>query len=167
MTDYRKMAFSLIRQYLWTNLLDSGVLDENDYWVETMGTRLNPIIPSQQVPEFQNLLPGVPYMVYDIEMVEYGDDFWITEEVATLTIVGGDYTKLYQISQLIKDLMQRYDMSAREINDDNPDSPFKFLKAHVSGMVSPDIGSESDVQTATVELTYCYTRDLGAGMRML
>lgn len=165
MADYSKIAFSTIRNFLWQKLQSEGILDEDDYWVDKMNIKLNPIIPSQQIPEFQNLLPGVPYIIYDIETLDYGSDFWICEEVATLTIVGDGFSKLYSITELIKDLFRRYDISAAEINDSRTDTTFKFLKTHISGMLSPNIGSEADNQTATVEITYCYTRDLGDGMR--
>lgn len=167
MVDYTKIAFSSVRSYLWDNLKSSNVLDDNDYWVESMGVKLNPIIPSRQIPEFQNLLPGVPYIIYDIETLDYGEEFWITDELVTFTIVGTDYGKLHEISQLIKDLFRRYDISANEINNHSSNSTFRFLKTYITGMMSPSIESESDVQSAIVEITYCYTRDIGPGMRML
>lgn len=165
MADYNKIAFSNIRSYLWDNLKSEGILDENDYWVDRMNIKLNPIIPSQQIPEFQNLLPGVPYIIYDIESIMYDSEFWICEEVATLTLVGDGYGKLYSMLELIKDLLRRYDISAAEINNFNTDKTFIFLKTYVSGMLSPNIGSEADNQTATIEITYCYTRPLTTGQR--
>jgi len=164
MADYTKMAFASIRSYLWSELQSSGILDPNDYWVDKMNIKLNPIIPSQQIPEFQNLLPGVPYIVYDIETIDYGSEFWITEEVATLTVVGDGYSKLHSILELTKDLFRRYDASANDINNSLTDNTFKFLKTYVSGILSPNIGSEADNQTATIEVTYCYTRNL-TGLR--
>jgi hypothetical protein len=160
MADYTAMAFSNIRSYIWAQLQAEEILDADDYWVDKMNTKLNPIIPSQQIPEFQNLLPGVPYIIYDIETVDYGQQFWICEEVATLTIVGDGYLKIYSISELIKDLFRRYDASAYDLNNNLIDKSFRFLKTHVSGILSPDIGAEADNQTASIELTYCYTRNL-------
>lgn len=166
MADYTKIAFSEIRNFLWTKLQAESILDPDDYWVDKMGIKLNPIIPSQQVPEFQNLLPGQPYITYDIETVEYDTEFWITDEVATLTVVGDGYGKIYQIIEFIKDLFRRYDISAREINASRSNQTFNFLKVHVTGIMSPDIGSEGDGQTGTIEITYCYTRQLTSGMRV-
>lgn len=165
MADYNKMAFSQIRSFLWDQLQAENILDADDYWIDKMGVKLNPIIPSQQIPEFQNLLPGVPYIIYDIETVEYSTDFWICEEVATLTIVGDGYVKLNSIMELCKDLFRRYDVSAYDLNNARSDQSIKFLKTYISGMISPNVGSESTNQTATIEITYCYTRDIGAGMR--
>jgi hypothetical protein len=160
MADYTAMAFSNIRSYIWAQLQSEGILDADDYWVDKMNTKLNPIIPSQQIPEFQNLLPNVSYIIYDIETIDYGSDFWVCEEVATLTIVGDSYIKIYSISELIKDLFRRYDASANDLNNNLVNTSFRFLKTHVSGILSPDIGSESSNQTASIELTYCYTRNL-------
>ena len=166
MADYSKMAFSGIRSYLWTELQSQNILNPNDYWVDKMSTKLNPIIPSQQIPEFQNLLPNMPYIVYDIETLDYGTDFWVTEEVATLTVVGSAYSQIYSIVELTKDLFRRYDISASEINKSLTDDSFRFLKTYISGILSPNIGSESNNQTATIEITYCYTRNL-KGLRYL
>jgi hypothetical protein len=166
MADYTKMAFSGIRSYLWTELQSQNILNPNDYWVDKMSTKLNPIIPSQQIPEFQNLLPNMPYIVYDIETLDYGSDFWVTEEVATLTVVGSAYSQIYSIVELTKDLFRRYDISASEINKSLTDDSFRFLKTYISGILSPNIGSESNNQTATIEITYCYTRNL-KGLRYL
>lgn len=165
MANYNKMAFSDIRSYLWYHLKNEEILDENDYWVDKMGIKLNPIIPSQQIPEFQNLLPGVPYIVYDIETLSYDTEFWICEEVATLTVVGDSFSKLSAVLELTKDLFRRYDVAAADINNFKTDTTFRFLKTYISGILSPNIGSEGDGQTATIEITYCYTRDIGAGMR--
>jgi hypothetical protein len=160
MADYTKIAFSDIRAYLWQKLQDEGILDPNDYWIDKMQAKVNPIIPSQQIPEMHNLLPGVPYIIYDIESVEYTEDFWICEEVAVLTVVGDSYTKIYSIIELIKDLLRRYDISGRDINNFNPNSPFIFLKSYISSIISPNIGAEGDNQTAEIEITYCYTRPI-------
>lgn len=165
MADYSKIAFSEIRDYLWDNLKSTGVLDENDYWIDKMGIKLNPIIPSQQVPEFQNLIPGVPYITYDIETTDYGNEFWITDEIATITVVGDSYSKVYEIMELIKDLFRRYDFSAHDVNDSRSDGTFNFLKFYISGMMSPNVGSEGDGITGTVEVTYCYTRGIESGYR--
>ena len=166
MADYTKMAFSDIRSYLWANLKSELVLDENDYYVDKFNMKMNPIIPSQQIPEFQNLLPGVPYIVYDIEVMdEYGEEFWVNEELVTLVIVGDSYQKIYQIMELIKDLFKRYDVSAMDINNYTGQPTYNFLKTSIKGSMSPSVGSEGDGQFGTIDILYCYTRSIGAGYR--
>jgi len=165
MVDYKKLAFSNMRSLLWQELKSSSILDENDYWAESFSSYLIPIIPSQQVPEFQNLLPGAPYIVYDIETLMYSSDYWICEEEVTLTIVSNDYGKIFEIIELSKDLFRRYDYSAADINNLGA-SPFKFLNIYLSGIMSPDYGeNEGGVLAGTVKLSYQYVRDIKSNGR--
>jgi hypothetical protein len=167
MADYTKIAFGDIRNFLWAKLKEENILDENDYYVDKFNMKMNPIIPSQQIPEFQNLLPGVPYIVYDIEVTnEYGEQFWINEEIASLVIIANDYQKIYEITELIKDLFKRWDVSAGDVNAYTGQATYNFLKIHLQGSMSPSISGEGDIQFGTVEIMYCYTREIGAGYRV-
>lgn len=162
MATYSSIAFSDIRSYLWQELKNAGVLSQNDYWSENLDAYLNPIIPSQQMPEFQNILPGVPYIVYDIETETYYSDYWICQESATMSVIGNNYEKIYEIMELIKDVFRRFDQSAKDVNDFNQNSIFRFLKISIDGILSPEYGDdEGGIQIGTIKIMYQYVRQIG------
>lgn len=161
MATYDEFPFSPIRTLLWNELKDTGVLDENDYWSESFKQHLNPIIPSQQVPEFQNLLPGNPYIVYDVETIGYDSEFWICSEIATLNVVGNSYIKVYTILELIKDLFRRFDVSAHDINSSSPNSLYRFLKTSIDSIYSPEYGEdEGGLVSGIIRIQYEYVREI-------
>lgn len=160
MVDYGKLAFSTVRKLLWQELKSAGILSEQDYWAESFNSHLNPIIPSQQVPEFQNLLPAVPYIVYDVETMMYSSEYWICEEEAMFTVVTNDYGKNFEILELIKDLFRRYDQSAQDLNQIETGS-FKFLEVYLTGLMSPEYGEdEGGLVVGVARISYKYVRDI-------
>ena len=68
MTAYDMLAHQDIRQYIWAAIQSADLLDPNDYYADGFDDALIPIIPSQQVPEFNNLLAGRTYMIFDWEV---------------------------------------------------------------------------------------------------
>jgi len=52
--DYTKVAVYDIRMAIWDELKNAGILDPNDYYPDGFTDPLIPIVPSQQVPEFNN-----------------------------------------------------------------------------------------------------------------
>jgi hypothetical protein len=161
MPTYSKIAFSDIRSYMWEELKNSGVVSINDYWSEPLNAYLNPIIPAQQVPEFQNILPGVPYIVYDIETDSYDDEFWICQETANLYVVSINYEKIYEILEFLKDIFRRFDQSAHDVNNFINPSIFRFLKIYVDGLLSPEYGDEEGgIQAGTIKISYQYVREI-------
>jgi hypothetical protein len=164
--NYNALAFSSIRSLLWKELKDAGILDETDYWSETMGTYLIPIIPSQEVPEFQNVLPGVPFIVYDWQISGYDSNFWICEETASLTIIANDYATSIAMIELIKDVFRRYDITARLINYNSNSATFKFLQCYIESIVSPEFGEDEGGSVfSVVNINYSYTRRIDNSYR--
>ena len=88
MTDYKILAAAEIRKYIWDNIKEAEILDENDYYADGFNTALIPIIPTQQVPEFNNLLPGKTYLIYDFEIKTIPVQWWMTEESMTITTIS-------------------------------------------------------------------------------
>ena len=109
MTIYDKQASADIRRYIWDAIQQEEILNELDYYVENMPLPLVPIIPTQQVPEFNNLLPGKTYMIYDFEVKVVPVQWWMTEEAFTLTVISQNYEVINQITNLVHDLFRRYD----------------------------------------------------------
>jgi hypothetical protein len=167
MTNYNDLAVFAIRNYIWQKLQDSGILNANDYYVDSMGTYLVPIIPSQQVPEFNNLLPGRTYLVYDFEVKRIPVQWWMTEELLTLAAFSQNYDVLNQIGNLFNDLFRRYDESAGDINGYlNGNTNFMFHHTLIDSIFSPEpFTTEGDYQALQAMITYSYSRKTGGNGR--
>jgi hypothetical protein len=167
MTDYSNLASADIRSYIWNSIVDAEILDPNDYFADGLYENLVPIIPAQQIPEFNNLLPGKTYLIYDFEVKPVPVQWWMTEEAMTITTVSQNYDLINQISNLMHDLFRRYDESARDINDyyEN-ESDFMFHHIAIDSVMSPEpFNAEGDYQMASVTFTYTYSRKTGANGR--
>ena len=62
--DYSRVAVYDVRNAMWLELQNANLFNSRDYTAEGFNDPLVPIIPSQQVPEFNNLLPGKTYITY-------------------------------------------------------------------------------------------------------
>jgi hypothetical protein len=160
MTDYSQLAITDIRNYIWQKIQDAGLLDINDYYADGLSDPLIPIIPTQQVPEFNNLLPGRTYIVYDFEVKTIPVQWWMTDEMLTLAIFSQNYDFINQISNLMNDLFRRYDESSKDINEYLAgDTLFMFHHTVVDRIFSPEpFKSEGDYQTGQIALSYSYSR---------
>jgi hypothetical protein len=160
MTDYNDLAVFAIRKYIWQKLQDAGILNANDYYVDSLGTYLVPIIPSQQVPEFNNLLPGKTYIVYDFEVKRIPIQWWMTEELLTLAAFSQNYDVLNKIGNLFNDLFRRYDESATDVNTYiASNTNFIFHHILIDSIFSPEpFKNEGDYQAAQTMITYSYSR---------
>jgi len=160
MTDYNKLASANIRAYIWQKIQDAGLLDINNYYADGFDEALVPIIPTQQVPEFNNLLPGKPYLIYDFEVKTIPVQWWMTDEMMTLAIFSQDYELINRITNLMNDLFRRYDESAADVNAflaGNTD--FIFHHILIDSIFSPEpYSSEGDFQTGQVVISYSYSR---------
>lgn len=169
MTNYNSVASADIRQYVWQSIQDAGILDPNNYYVDNMPEGLIPIIPAQQVPEFNNLLPGKTYMYYDFEVKTIPVQWWMIDESMTITTVSQNYETVNQINNLILDIFRRYDESAGDINSflaENGGSDFKYHHTLIDNVRSPEpFETEGDYQYGSVTFSYSYSRDTGANGR--
>jgi hypothetical protein len=160
MTDYLKLAIYGINDYIWSNLKSDGILDEQDYYAEGFTEPLTPIIPAQQIPEFNNLLPGQTYMVYDYDILRTGENYWITEEIATYSIVSPSYDKINQIINYLQALMSRFDDAAHDINAfNNNTTPFEYHFFYNEETLSPqNFSTEGGFMLGEVKIRYTYVR---------
>jgi hypothetical protein len=167
MTNYNNQPSSDIRKYIWDEIMQAGILDVNDYLVDDMDYTLVPIVPAQQIPEFNISLPGKTYMLYDFELKQIPVQWWMNEESFTLTVISQNYEVINQITSLIQDLFRRYDESATDLNkylDGNTD----FLYHHVliDSVFSPEpFGTEGSYQVGSVVFSYNYSRKTEANGR--
>jgi hypothetical protein len=167
MTRYNSLASSDIRQYIWQVIQDENLLDRNDYYADGFADALVPIIPVQQVPEFNNLLPGRTYMLYDYEVKVVPVQWWMTDEAFTLTVISQNFDVINQITNLIHDLFRRYDESATDLNVFlGSDSDFQYHHTVIDSIMSPEpFSSEGDYQIGSVTISYSYSRKTGSDGR--
>ena len=114
--DYSHVAAYDVRKVLWEELQNSGLIDVNNYYADGFADPLIPIIPTQQVPEFNNLLPGVTYLTYDILVKHHPVQWWMSEETMTFEIVSRDSGEIQTIINFMIDLFRRYDQTAKDVN---------------------------------------------------
>lgn len=162
--DYTKVAVYDVRSVLWSELQAANLLDPTDYYADGFIDPLIPIIPAQQIPEFNNLLPGKTYIVYDVVQRNVGVGWWMSEETLTLDIVSTSAPQIQTMINFITDVFRRYDQSAREINlQISSTSPFKF---HFFRLESADpvqaFASEGGFMNGLISITYAYTRELNS-----
>lgn len=167
MTDYSKIASADMRQFIWDQILLSEILDENDYYADGFSESLIPIIPTQQVPEFNNLLPGKTYLIYDFEVRQVPAQWWMTEETMTISIMSQNYDVVNELSNLLHDLFRRYDESAVDINGYfEGESDFIYHHLSIDSIMSPEpFSTEGDYVIGSVAFTYSYSRITGADGR--
>ena len=169
MADYKKTSISEIRDYLWNEIKDAGILNRDDYLADGFIIPLNPIIPAQEIPEFNNLIPGKTYIVYDYEINSYEPDFWMCDENLILSIVCPDYNKSVEILNFLLDLFRRMDLTAKDMNLQlSSSSPFKFHYFYINNMQSPaPFEQEGGNQVSLIDISYKYSRLIGSDGRFL
>jgi hypothetical protein len=162
MADYSSLAVFDINGYLWQKLQDVELLDKNDYYADGFDTYLVPIIPAQQIPEFNNLLPGKTYIIYDYETKPTAENWWITEEIVTYNVVSPNYDKINQILNFLQDTFRRYDSTAKDIDLSlNNNTNFVFHYFYTDKIQSPQqFKNEGGFMIGSADICYSYVRKL-------
>lgn len=162
MADYKKSAIYEIRDMIWNELLDKGLLDDQDYYADGFTDSLIPIIPAQQVPEFNNLLPGKPYITYDLSVRPYGQAWWICEEVLSLSVISTNAAQIQSIINLIVDLFRRYDKAAKDANeyiDENSVFHYHYFYIENADPIQA-FDNEGGFMVGDVSILYAYSRGI-------
>jgi len=169
MADYTKFPIFDINGFIWKNLKDKQILDPKKYYVDELETTLIPVVPAQQIPEFNNLLPGETYLIYDFEEKQTLEHWWISEIIATYYIVSPNYDKINQILNYLKDQFRRYDDSAKDLNGwSGKSGNYEFHYIYVDKIVSPQhFASEGGFMMGEIQLCVSYVRNLDSGGRFL
>lgn len=165
MTNYADSAISKIRDFLWSNLVNDEILNPNDYIADGFLKPIVPIIPTQQVPELNNLIGNQTYIVYDFDISSYSDQWWICEETALFSIISNDFSKIIEIINYMVDLFRRLDDVGKEINAALPNgTKFKFYYVSLDSATSPSpYMEEGGRQIGQVGIRYEYSRLLTNG----
>lgn len=163
--DYSRVASYDVRNAMWVELKNYNILNESDYIADGFNAPLIPIIPAQQVPEFNNLLPGKAYITYNIIQKPYGSQWWMSEESMIMEIVSRNGAQIQTMTNFLVDLFRRYDLSARDINVElTSGSPFKFFyfKIETADPVQ-SFQDEGGYMSGDLAIGYAYTREVDEG----
>ena len=158
--NYKLDAMFEIRKYLWDNLVAYNVFDPEEYYSESLGDVIIPIIPVQQSPEMNQFLSGKKHIVYDKVGLSYEDNWLICCEQLLFTIYSTDVSEISEIRNLMTDLFRRMDDSARDINrSDNINDKFKFHSIFIAD-ISPTAPSQElqGFLSADITLEVKYSR---------
>jgi hypothetical protein len=169
MADYKQNARSIINSFLWEELKNSGILEEDQYRPDNFTKSVIPIIPSQEIPEFNNLMPELPYIIYDYEVEGYDDKWWICEESILYTVIANQVSEVVEIIELMIDLFRRIDESGKDLQAFNPkDNIIRFYTVSLTNVSGPaPIELEGGRVAGTVEISYKYSRYLDSSGRFL
>jgi hypothetical protein len=169
MTKWNFDAMYDLRQFIWTNLQDSGIIDKDDYYSDNLGKSIVPILPVQQQPEMNQFLNNKTHIIYDKVGMSYEDNWMICNEQILFTIYDSDYAKINEIRNLMVDLFRRMDESAGDLNRySGLSEKFKFHSIYIAD-ISPTTPSE-EIQgflSADVVLEVKYSRILNGTGRYL
>ena len=170
MTDYTALAVYDVRKYIWDQLQASGILNVQDYYADGFNTALVPLIPSQQLPEFNNLLPTATYIVYDYEILPTSEMWWMTHESLDLMVVSLYHDKINTILNFLFDLFRRYDESAKDLFKSSTlfSNNFEFKYTAVESVKAPTpFKNEGDRMVGHINIQYGYCRKLDSNGRFI
>lgn len=162
MADYTKVAAYDVRSMLWNELKNADLFSENDYYADGITSPLIPIIPAQQVPEFNNLLPGKTFIIYDVTQRATNVQWWMTQESMNFEVTSVSSSEIQTIINFMVDVFRRYDKSAKEANlQISTSSPFTFHFFRVDG-TDPvqSFQTEGSLMAGTMTITYAYSREV-------
>jgi len=135
--NYKLDAMFEIRKYLWENLVEYNIFDEDEYYSDNLSQTIIPIIPVQQSAEMNHFLSGKKHIVYDKVGMSYEDNWLICCEQILFTIYSTDVSEIVEIRNIMTDLFRRMDDSAREVNRSGSiNDKFKFHSIYIAD-ISP------------------------------
>jgi hypothetical protein len=161
--NYKLDAMFEIRKYLWENLVEYNIFDEDEYYSDNLSQTIIPIIPVQQSAEMNHFLSGKKHIVYDKVGMSYEDNWLICCEQILFTIYSTDVSEIVEIRNIMADLFRRMDDSAREVNRSGSiNDKFKFHSIYIADISPTEPSQEiqgflsSDV---TLEVKYSRITD--------
>ena len=162
MANYSIDAMYEIRKHLWQELLINGLIDENSYYSDNLGSSIIPIIPVQQAPEMNQFLSGKTHIVYDKMGSTYEENWMICCEKLSFTIYSVDYTEINAIRNLMIDVFRRMDDSARDLNRSKTTDKIIFHNTLILEMSPTEPSTElAGFLAADVILEVKYSRTVG------
>jgi len=140
--NFKLDAMLEIRKFLWSELLEAKIFDEDDYYSDNLGSAIVPIIPVQQSPEMNQFLSGKKHIIYDKIGLSYEDNWLICCEQILFTVYSTDVSEINEIRNFMTDLFRRMDDSAKDVNRfESLNNKFKFHSIFIAD-ISPTEPSE-------------------------
>jgi len=140
--NFKLDAMLEIRKFLWAELLEAKIFDEDDYYSDNIGSAIVPIIPVQQSPEMNQFLSGKKHIIYDKIGLSYEDNWLICCEQILFTVYSTDVSEIHEIRNFMTDLFRRMDDSAKDVNRfESLNNKFKFYSIFIAD-ISPTEPSE-------------------------
>jgi hypothetical protein len=140
--NFKLDAMLEIRKFLWAELLEAKIFDEDDYYSDNVGSAIVPIIPVQQSPEMNQFLSGKKHIIYDKIGLSYEDNWLICCEQILFTVYSTDVSEINEIRNFMTDLFRRMDDSAKDVNRfESLNNKFKFHSIFIAD-ISPTAPSE-------------------------
>jgi hypothetical protein len=140
--DFKLDAMIEIRKFLWSELLEANIFDQDDYYSDNVGSAIVPIIPVQQSAEMNQFLSGKKHIVYDKIGLSYEDNWLICCEQILFTVYSTDVSEINEIRNFMTDLFRRMDDSAKDVNKfESLNNKFKFHSIFIAD-ISPTAPSE-------------------------
>jgi hypothetical protein len=140
--NFKLDAMLEIRKFLWAELLEANIFDEDDYYSDNVGSAIVPIIPVQQSPEMNQFLSGKKHIIYDKIGLSYEDNWLICCEQILFTVYSTDVSEINEIRNFMTDLFRRMDDSAKDVNRfESLNNKFKFHSIFIAD-ISPTEPSE-------------------------
>lgn len=131
-------------------------------------TVLRPIIPVQQVPEFNSMDPEIPYIVYSGRSMPMIDQWWISQDEITYTIWGNDLDTINDVAIELFDIFRRLDESADDINNYLQSigrNDFRFHFVRVMGDFTPEAATTEGGRFGhPITFRYEYVNQAGRGV---
>ena len=140
--NFKLDAMLEVRKFLWSQLLDAKIFDEDEYYSDNIEKSVVPIIPVQQAPEMNQFLSGKKHIIYDKIGLSYEDNWLICCEQVLFTVYSTDVSEINEIRNFMTDLFRRMDDSAKDINRfQKLNNKFKFHSIFIAD-ISPTEPSE-------------------------
>lgn len=164
LVQYDLNAVHAINRFLWMRLTTDGILSPADY-----GDRV-PIIPRQQVPEFNAV--NAPFIVYNWTIPPIGSDWFRASEQIVYLIYSYDARDHRVLLNYMRSLLDRAEGAAGEVNNYvwSIDARYRKFTIHDIRMDMANaplpIGEENSRMESMITFTVDYVVDLDpTGMR--
>lgn len=175
---YDLLAINQINKYIWSKAKDELSVLQTDSTSEiaykesiwkisswTTPTQSSEIVPIFPVNENfgTGFTSNLSYILYDYVFSSASGTFWpIEKERATYTIVG-EIPNIYYLKNFVYEKLRKFDISARAINDNDPQSliNFKYIRVDQPNFIIQEVrtpDSQFPRYQTTINLTYEFTR---------
>lgn len=133
MADYTKFPVVLVNKYLWD--LASGSVSgvpaiASAVW-NTSSYSYRPFFPVSDSLAVDST--NMPYVLYDVMFEEMEGTFWPLHREVIIYRIVGKIPQIYYVRNFIKDNLEKFDESARDINNHIKDPSIHFKHIYVKG----------------------------------